>query len=193
MPRLTTFSGSLPVAVLVLALMASLAAVGCIDSSGPRATATVVASAQSHIVEDPEQGRAALRCEDCEPVTVIEVLNADTVLTVRGRFRLYGAFIAPESELCVAEATARLTELAGSVVRIEEGARLLDGQGEPLRYLYTEAGDSIDELLIREGSARLSAYDGQHMPWLLFRADEARIGRRGCIWEEYNQLFGKDS
>lgn len=140
--------------LLVSLLFMLIFVAACIDSDPPRQTATSVALAKSSIVADPEPGRSGLRCEDCEPITVVRALSYDTVLTERGPFRLYGAFIAPESELCVAEGTARFTELIGTTVRIEEGSRLFDGQGASVRYLYTEAGDSIDELLISEGIAR---------------------------------------
>lgn len=179
-----------PMWVLASFVITAFFASACIDSEPPRQTATSVALAKSFIVAEPETGRSGLRCDDCEPITVVRALSYDTVLTERGPFRLYGAFIAPESELCVAEGTSRFTELVGTTVRIEEGPRLFDGQGASVRYLYTESGDSIDELLISEGTARLSAFDGQHMPWLLFKADEARLERSGCIWEEFNQMFG---
>ena len=179
-------------ALALSAIAALFLFAACIDSEPARETATVVAGAQAHIVMDPEPGHTALRCEDCEPASVVRVLNFDTVLTERGPFRLYGAFVAPESESCIAASAARLEELVGATVRLEQGTRLLDGQGASVRYIYTEAGDSIDEFLISEGTARLSSFDGPHMPWLLFQADIARIERRGCVWEEYNQLFGRD-
>ncbi len=120
---------------------------------------------------------------------MVEVIGPDTVLTSDGRYRLYGVFVAPEEENCVTEATTRLMQLASGSVRLEAGPVPTDSGGTPIRYMYTQAGDSIDELFISEGIARFSAFDGPHYPWLLITAENARRAGAGCIWENFRQQF----
>lgn len=120
---------------------------------------------------------------------VVEVTGPETVVTTEGPFQLYGVFVAPEEENCVAEATDRLAELVPETVRVEGGTLTTASDGTPIRYFYTDSGDSIDELFITEGLARTSAFDGPHTPWLLITADNARRDRNGCIWENFDRLF----
>ncbi len=120
---------------------------------------------------------------------VLEVTGPETLLTSEGPVRLYGVFVAPEEDNCAAEATARLTELAGTTVRLEDGSQDTDSRGTPIRYVYTESGDSIDELFVSEGIARTSAFEGSHGPWMLITAELARRARAGCIWANYDRLF----
>ena len=79
---------------------------------------------------------------------------------------------APErDEPCFEEATERFRELAGDRVRVELGPRSRDRYGRLLYYVYTEDGDSIDEILVSEGLAKVWTRDGQHrdlLVWLYF-------------------------
>ena len=67
------------------------------------------------------------------------------------RTMLYGVNTPERGEKCYKEATARLRELAGGEVRVELGPRSSDRYGRLLYYVYTQDGDSIDEILISEG------------------------------------------
>jgi endonuclease YncB( thermonuclease family) len=179
-----------PRALLLLCLVIAVATLSCATATNsPTASALTSTPSLSRIVTDPGPGRTALRCEECPQVAVTGVVDAETVQTADGAVRIYGVFVAPEEEQCVAEAEDLLNGLVGSVVRTEEGPVPTDSRGTPIRYLYTAAGDSIDELLVSGGTARVSAFEGKHAPWLLFQANEARVERRGCIWERYEELF----
>ena len=178
----------LRIAILIACLFATLGLVACESDTAPTSTAVPTATSISYVDVNTDLA-TFLRCEDCPAVDVIEVLNPETVVTSEGTFRLYGAFVAPEEENCAIEAQERLTELAGQRVRIESSTRATDSSGTPIRYLYTESGDSIDELLVSEGIARQSAFEGSHAPWLLVTADKTRKERIGCIWDNYNRLF----
>jgi endonuclease YncB( thermonuclease family) len=185
-----SFLRRMPVALLPTCLAAAALALSCATSTNsPTASLPTPTPSLSRIVTDPGPGRTALRCEACPQVEVTGVVDADTVQTADGPVRIYGVFIAPEEEQCVADAEMLLNGLVGGVARIEEGPTLTDSRGTPIRYLYTAEGDSIDELLISGGTARVSNFEGQHAPWLLFQASEARVERRGCIWERYEELF----
>ncbi len=49
-------------------------------------------------------------------------------------------------------------------------------------YVYTSEGESIDEILIREGLALAWTRDGQHRDVLVAAEEEARRKGRGCLW-----------
>ncbi len=155
----------------------------------PASTTPEAIPALSYVNTMTAIGQTSLRCEECRAVDVIEVTGPETVVTTEGPYRLYGVFIAPEEENCFVEAEERLGELVTDGVRVEEGTQAADSSGTPIRYMYTATGDSIDELFISEGLARTSAFEGQHSPWLLVTADNARRDRSGCIWENFDRLF----
>lgn len=143
----------------------------------------------SYVTTDGVNGETSLRCEECRSVEVIDVTGPETISTSEGPIKLYGVFVAPEEENCVVDATARLMQLVSDSVRVEEGSLATDSAGTPIRYLYTDSGDSIDELFITEGLARTSAFAGPHAPWLLITADNARRDRSGCIWDNFDRIF----
>ena len=143
----------------------------------------------SYVTTSGTNGLSALRCENCPDVDVVEVIDAETVLTTDGPVRLYGVFVSPQEQNCFDEATDRLRILAGTRVRLEQDAQETDASGTPIRYVYTANGDSVDEVFISEGLARPSAFNGTHAPWLLITAEKARQARSGCIWENYDRLF----
>ena len=83
-------------------------------------------------------------------------------------------------EPCFEEATERLRELAGDRVRIEFGPRSEDRYGRALFYVYTKAGESVAEKLIREGLGKAWERDGRHRELLMAVEDGAeRDGNRG--------------
>ena len=95
----------------------------------------------------------ALRCADCPTVPVIRIIDGDTFDSERGMVRLFGVNTPEGGKRCYKSASSDLRQLAGQLVRVESGPRVLDPGGRLLYYVYTEAGNSIDEMLIREGLA----------------------------------------
>ena len=83
---------------------------------------------------------------------------------------------------CYKSASSDLRQLAGQLVRVESGPRVLDPGGQLLYYVYTEAGNSIDEMVIREGLACAWTRDGQHRDHLVGLEREARELGVGCLW-----------
>ena len=67
-------------------------------------------------------------------------------------------------------------------MRVELGPRSGDRFGRLLYYVYTDAGDSIDETLVGEGLAVAWTRDGQHRDYLVSVEQEARRDAVGCLW-----------
>ena len=115
------------------------------------------------------------------------VIDGDTLVLDRRfqpdqRLRLYGVDTPEVGERCFDEATERLRQLAGNSVRVESGPRAKDVYGRSLYYLYTRSGDSIDEMLVREGLGIAWARDGQHLDQLIDLERMARTSKTGCLW-----------
>ena len=111
-------------------------------------------------------------------IPVLRVIEGDTFATSGNQsVRLFGVDTPERGEKCYREATARLRELAGSEVRIELGPRSKDRYGRLLYYVYTEHGDSIDEILVSEGLAKAWTRDGQHRDLLV---DIGQAPDRNC-------------
>ena len=133
-------------------------------------------------------GEAALACEtdvccaNCDRAGVTRVIDGDTIETADGRVRVYGVDTPEVGERCFSEATKRMGQLTGRYVRTEAGPRAEDDYGRILAYLYTDDGDSIDEILIREGLATAWEADGQHRDRLMQLEAQARLAREGCLW-----------
>ena len=123
-----------------------------------------------------------LCCETCENIPVDSVIDGDTFVSGPFRVRLFGIDAPEVGERCSSVATVRLRSLAGNNVRVELGPRTEDPFGRLLYYLYTEAGDSIDETLVREGLAVAWTGDGQHRELLMDVERRARDDGVGCLW-----------
>jgi micrococcal nuclease len=123
----------------------------------------------------------AIHCADCPAIPVERVIDGDTFDSINATVRLYGVDAPEQGEPCYAEATARLSELAGDSVRLEAGPRQEDGYGRLLFYTYTLDGQSIDEILIQEGLAKVWTRDGQHR-WVLIAEEENAIHREEGCW-----------
>ena len=123
-----------------------------------------------------------LRCADCPALRVSRVIDGDTFDSPGGRVRLFGIDTPERGERCHSAAGRGLKQLAGRVVRLEAGPRAQDPGGRLLFYIYTEAGNSIDEILVREGLARAWARDGQHRELLAGLERQARQRSTGCLW-----------
>ena len=94
---------------------------------------------------------------------------------------MFGVDTSERREPCFDEATERLRELSGGMVRVEVGSTPTDRYNRLLYYLYTEGGASIDAALIREGLAKAWTRDGQHRDYLVALQATAQADGIGCL------------
>ena len=99
-----------------------------------------------------------------------------------GKVRLFGVDTPEKGKRCFRQATSGLRQLAGGTVRVESGPRARDPGGRLLYYLYTMRGNSIDEILVREGLAIAWTRDGQHRDALVRLERSAQRSGSGCLW-----------
>ena len=123
-----------------------------------------------------------LRCPDCQTLAVSKIIDGDTLDTPKGRVRLFGVDSPERGERCYGAATSALKQLAGRRIRVELGPRAFDSGGRILLYVFTEAGNSIDEMLVQQGLARAWTKDGQYRDHLFGLEREAKRKRAGCLW-----------
>lgn len=143
----------------------------------------VLAACSNGDVRPTSSGVASLSCPDCSTVPVSRVIDGDTFDSGATRIRLFGVDTPERGERCFNEATNRLKELAGDVVRVEQGPRTSDTFDRMLYYVYTKDGKSIDELLVREGLAVAWRPDGQHRQVMVSLEEYAHRNRAGCLWK----------
>ena len=96
--------------------------------------------------------------------------------------RLFGVDTPERGEKCYSQAASALRQLAGRRVRVALGPRAIDPGGRLLFYVFTETGNSIDEMLVQQGLARAWTRDGQYRDQLAGREREARRTGAGCLW-----------
>ena len=130
----------------------------------------------------PSYAPPTISCADCPLAPVDQVIDGETLDSNYGRVRLYGVNAPDQGYGCYQEATARLRELAGDSVRLELGPRKKDSSGRVLAYVHTEAGDSVDAALVREGLAVPWVWDGQHRDTLVDLGREAQEQGAGCLY-----------
>jgi len=128
-----------------------------------------------------QECRTVLCCKECPALRVSRVIDGDTFDSSAGRVRLFGVDTPERNERCYAQARRRLSQLAGSQVRVEAGPRHGDGN-RLLFYVYTRNGESIEERLVQEGLARAWARDGQHRDFLVSLEQSTRLSGTGCLW-----------
>jgi endonuclease YncB( thermonuclease family) len=126
--------------------------------------------------------RTSLRCLDCPTLRVLRVIDGDTFESWNGMVRIFGIDAPERNDRCHRRATSSLRQLAGKVVRVQPGPRERDSGGRLLYYTFTAAGNSIDEILVREGLARAWTRDGQHREVLMGLEQGARNTGAGCLW-----------
>lgn len=131
-------------------------------------------------VSHPVEGAIAVEVLRIIDGDTLEIRSAETDLTVR----LYGVDTPERGEACYEEATARLGNLAGSVVQLLPDARTTDRFGRELRYVYASDGTLIDEVLVTEGYGRAWTDDGSLRAQIVAAEAEARADARGCLWSE---------
>lgn len=144
------------------------------------ALATRRADAPGDAVLVPVAGALPVQVERIVDGDTLDVRSAETSI----RVRLYGVDTPEEGEACFAEATARLTVLAGDMVQLLPDARLQDSFDRELRYVYTEGGVLIDEILVREGYGLAWRDDGSKRDAIIAAEEEARAAGRGCLWAD---------
>jgi endonuclease YncB( thermonuclease family) len=89
----------------------------------------------------------------------------------------------PANQPCGREALNRNRELAGSQVRlVEDPGYQFDEMGRRLAYAFTSDGQSIEEILVREGLARAARTDASRGSQLAALQAEAEADGRGCLW-----------
>ena len=125
--------------------------------------------------------QTTLQCVNCPSLSVLRVIDGDTFDTPAGRVRMFGIDAPERGRPCSKLATGWLRGLADNTVRVEPGPRAQDRGGRLLYYVYTQKGNSIDEILIREGLAAAWTRDGQHRDLLVGLARETREAGTGCL------------
>jgi micrococcal nuclease len=125
--------------------------------------------------------------------TVSRVVDGDTVELSTGEKVRYVGMNAPESvkpdwpvECFGKEASARNRELTeGKRVRLTKDVSERDRYGRLLRFVYLSDGTFVNELLVREGYARVSTFPPDVAKESIFRAAEAdaRAAKRG-LWAD---------
>jgi len=119
--------------------------------------------------------------------SVTHIVDGDTFdVLIDGReerVRFFGIDTPERGEPCFSEATAATRQLSASAVWLLQDARNRDRSGRLLRYVYTPEGLSVDAALIANGFAYAWTADGQHRDALVALEAEARLARRGCLWQ----------
>ena len=115
-------------------------------------------------------------------MAVQRVIDGDTFESPSGGVRLFGVDTPERGRPCYSQAAQLLRGLAGDTVRVEQGPRGRDRGGRLLYYVYSSKGNSIDEILIRQGLATAWTGDGQHRNLLVGLEQKARQAGSGCLW-----------
>ncbi len=126
--------------------------------------------------------QTTIRCPGCLTLPVSRVIDGDTFESPAGTVRLFGVDTPEKGKRCFSQATKALRQLAGTSVRVAPGPRARDPGGRLLYYVFTGNGNSIDEILVREGLALAWTRDGQHRDALVRLEREAQRSGAGCLW-----------
>jgi endonuclease YncB( thermonuclease family) len=129
---------------------------------------------------------STILCYTCYPsIPVVRVIDGDSFESAQEqRVRLFGVDTPERGQPCFGEATERLRQLAGGSVGVEFGPRQADQYGRLLYYVYIVEGESIGEILAREGLALAWEGDAQHRDLLV--AAEEGLGMPG--WDVFGQI-----
>jgi endonuclease YncB( thermonuclease family) len=167
---------------LLAALAFAAVAISCASDPTPPVPATTQATPDEPVI-GPGPPTTVINCPDCVAHAVDRIIDGDTLdLTDGTRVRLYGVDTPERGAPCFTEATDRLRQLVGTIVRLENGPRVTDSFGRRLAYAYTDIGHSIDVILIGDGLAEAWTRDGQHRDTLVGLEQSARSNRAGCLW-----------
>jgi hypothetical protein len=128
-------------------------------------------------------------CGDVRPVgeamllqrNVITILLRSATKTNRGlterACQLGPHFRGYRGEPCSTEATKWFKKFASGTVRVDRGPRADDNHGRILFYIFTDDGESVGEILVREGIALAWTRDGQHLGVLVLAENGPRRDR----------------
>jgi micrococcal nuclease len=164
-----------------LTLVALLLVAACAGPSADPPPATTLAvppgAQEALVVRHTDGDTLVLRGIGVGPLpatpTKVRVLEIDT------------PEVNPEAECFGPEAADRLAELApkGSRVRVEADRERRDRYGRALLYLWTADGASVEEVLLREGLARVLYVrpNDRHLDHFRVVEAEAREAGRG-LW-----------
>lgn len=126
--------------------------------------------------------QTTIRCPGCQTIPVSRVIDGDTFKSPAGTVRLFGVDTPEKGERCFSQAVKALRQLAGTSVRVASGPRARDPGGRLLYYVFTGNGNSVDEILVREGLALAWTRDGQHRDALVRLQMGAQKSGTGCLW-----------
>lgn len=123
-----------------------------------------------------------------EEAEVLDVIDGDTIdVRVGGqreRLRYFGVDTPERGDRCYSEATERNEALVGDTVLLLSDVRDRDPNDRLLRYVFTEAGASVEARLIAEGLGVAWTADGAYRDGLVGLESEARAAEAGCLWGE---------
>jgi endonuclease YncB( thermonuclease family) len=167
---------------LVVTVIALAVFLGC-TTEAPTSTPTpfTIVVGPSAPTLDRSNCSITICCNNCPEIPVNRVIGGDTFVSGNTTIRLFGVYTPDIGEPCYDEAIRRFRELVGNSVRVEFGPRQEDQHGHIRYYVYTMEGESIDEMLAREGLALAWLEDGQHRNVLLALEGRANEGGRGCL------------
>jgi endonuclease YncB( thermonuclease family) len=168
------------VSLILKSITVAVLLVGCIATIEPTPSPVLI----EDLVTTGQNAPTTLHCSNCPAIPVERAIDGDTFDSTTDRIRLYGVDTPESGEPCYDEATERLSELAGDSVRVEAGPRQGDPYDRSLFYVYDMAGQSIDEILIREGLALAWTEDGQHKDVLIAVEEAAKDNPAECMEEE---------
>lgn len=127
-----------------------------------------------------------LRPGELHPALVLRIIDGDTIeADINGtveRVRYAGIDTPEKGEPCAAEATERNAALVGQRVYLEPSIEDRDRYGRLVRYVWTENGSSVDQMLLAEGYARAWYGPGTHRLELIATAEEANQLLVGCLF-----------
>jgi hypothetical protein len=138
---------------------------------------------------------STLVCSDCKD---INLWNEGTyrsngaytsIYYYGGRLRTYGSAIPKAGKDCHEEGIFLERNLVvdgapSGNMHGEWVAGVKDKTGFEALYIYTIAGYSVDEILIRNGVAHAAGPDGQHWEHLKAVEEQARTEGTGCLWQD---------
>ncbi len=147
------------------------------------ASAPTTAPTKTPIPTPPPQKIAT----QTELFTVTRVIDGDTIEIEGGQRVWYIGIDTPElnqGECFAIEATNRNKDLlANTKVKLEKDVSETDRYGRLLKYVYTESGAFINDILVKDGYANASSYppDVKHQSTFTQSQSNARSANKG-LW-----------
>ena len=127
-----------------------------------------------------------IRPTNLQPASVLHVIDGDTIeVDLNGaieRVRYAGIDTPEKGERCAVEAAQRNATLVDTQVMLEPSLEDRDKHGRLVRYVWTQDGRSVDQLLLQEGLARAWYGPGTHRAELIATAEEANALFVGCLF-----------